>query len=233
MKKLFLCLMFALFAFVGASAISFETCNIDCSGNGIIETEVDNLNSHYFVGLRYVQDSVGNHQYYLKFKIENEKHVISPNRVALIKFGKKTFFPIMELVALYQVSENKKVKSWGYKFMKNAGGMISNSNVAANGVSMMDDEDKYNIEPTSYTYYPISDDQLRMIINNKIEAIRLDTSDKLIDITSGADKISSILSNAFDEIRKVLTKDVYKDFDDLSSKKDENTHPKKSGNNSN
>lgn len=225
--------MFALFSFVGASAISFETCNIDCAGNGIIETEVDNLNSRYFVGLRYVQDSVGNHQYYLKFKIENEKHVISPNRVALIKFENKTNLPIMELFALLQVSENMKVKSFRYKFLKNYGGLVTNPLYAASGVFMMDDEDKYNIAPTSYTYYPLSDDQLQMIIENKIEVIRVDTSDSLIDITSGADKLGSILSDAYEEIQRVLSKDVYKDFNELTLKNDENYYRRKTGNNSN
>ena len=218
MKKYLLLAAISIAVFSNASAIELDECTIDCAGFGAIETKAEELTDEFYFGLRFIQDSLGNHQYFLCFKIDGEKHVISPNRVALLAFDKKLNKPIMEIKAAYQVSGNKKSKSWQYKFMKNAGGIMAGSAVAANGVSMMDDEDRYIIEPLSNTYYPLSDSQLQDLLGNNVVMMRFDTSDKLIDISVGGNKLSKLLKESYDEIQKCLTKDVYSLFNESTTK---------------
>ncbi|MBP5717230.1 MAG: hypothetical protein J6W69_08940, partial [Bacteroidales bacterium] len=102
MKKIFFLVALATMCFQ-LKALSIETSTIDCSGNGAIETEAIYCGDNdYLIGLRFIQDSAGHHQYFLRLKIVGEFHLIHPNRKALIQFEKKSKTPIMELSASHQ-----------------------------------------------------------------------------------------------------------------------------------
>lgn len=194
-----------------AFSISLEECTIDCSGYGIIETTTEEVEEDEFrFGLRYESDSLGNHQYYIRFNLTKQKHFISKNRLALIKFEEKANLPILELKAQYQVNGTKKVKSWKYKFQQNFNGVINGPYNAASNFSMMDDEDRYNLEPNSNTYYPISDADLKTIMDNKVKEMRFDTADEVIEINGK--EFSEVITSAYKEINKCFSKDVRADF---------------------
>lgn len=211
--KRFLCLVAIATLWAQSYAISVETSSIDCAGCGIIETEVEDCgDDDYLIGLKYVQDSLGHHQYYLRLKIVGEKHVIARNRKALIKFDPKSNTPIMELLALEQFSETLRKKTFKYRMAKSLSvGMLSSAEHTAAVMANYDDDEKYEDDPVSNTYYPLTDEQLLTLISSNAIKLRFDTSKRLLDINC-TKKLSNLLKEAKEEIQKVLDKDVNKDF---------------------
>ena len=212
MKKFFV-LITLLAAFLQVKAISIETSSIDCAGAGVIETEVEECgDNEYLIGLRLIQDSTGNQQYFLRLKIVGEKHVIARGRKALIKFDPKANIANIELAAMQQFSETLRKKTFKYRMAKGLSvGMLASAEHTAAVMANYDEDEKYEDDPVSNTYYPISEQQLNTLISNNVIKLRFDTSIKLLDIDCSK-KLSSLLKEAKEEIQKVLDKDVYKDF---------------------
>lgn len=189
----------------------FTICNLDCAGNGVIESEVDDIeDDDYAFALRYESDSVGNKQYYLVFRIADEKHIISRNRLALFKFENQS---TLELKAEFQEFVSKTHLSRHYRQVKRVQSFLNMGRWTAKAYeasAMMDDEDKYETDFYTFTYYPISEEQIQMFINNRVIKMRFDTSENYIDTSSK--KLKDILEYSYRKINNVLSKNVRKDF---------------------
>lgn len=206
--SLFLILSTLQFSCTAKRLIS--SINFDCAGSGFIETTVEKINDKYAFGLRYEGDSLGNYQFFLILRLVEEYHHISKNRVALIRLNEKEKKSIIEIKAVEHLEGTINKKTWQYSTLNLRTLFNPDPNQAIREYMLMDDDDKYEEVPISFTYYTISKEHIETIINGKLDKMRFDTDDTLLEIDIV--KLSKILKPYYAAINRCLKKNIYTGF---------------------